>query len=68
MEQTPEVAFRSVEALGDDGPARLRGAGEVGGPLGGLLGPGPGLPGHLVEVAVVRRGRVTEVTDFAHGS
>jgi hypothetical protein len=68
VEQARKVALRGVEACGDSGPARLRDTGEVRDPLGGLLGPSPGLSGHLVEVAVVRCGRVAEVTDFAHGS
>ncbi len=68
VEQVREIAFDGIETGGDAGAARLRGAGEVRDPLGGLFGPGPGLRRHLVEVAVVRCGRVAEVTDFAHGS
>src|SRR5699024_7053750 len=66
VQQLGQLPLRGLQTVSDHRPAGVGGAGELGGPVGGPVGPRTGLTRHLIEIALIRRGGVTEITEVAH--
>ena len=66
VQQLGQLPLRGLQTVSDHRPAGVGRAGELGGPVGGPAGPRTGLTRHLIEIALIRRGGVTEITEVAH--